>query len=45
MSEYIETFHRHGYEFGKDIENLKKITVDDLKAMGIRKKGGVIITV
>ena len=42
MPEYIETFHCHGYEFGKDIENIKKITEDDLKAMGIRKKGTVI---
>lgn len=43
MPEYIETFHHHGYEFGKDIENIKKITEDDLKAMGIRKKGTVIL--
>ena len=43
MPEYVETFHCHGYEFGKDIENIKKITEDDLKAMGIGKKGTVII--
>ena len=39
MEEYTELFHAEGYETKEDIENLKDVTTDELKAIGIHKRG------
>ena len=39
MEEYTELFHAEGYETKEDVENLKDLTSDELKAIGIRKRG------
>ena len=39
LSQYTDLFKHNGYEDGDDIQNLKKLKVDDLKAMGITKRG------
>ena len=32
-------FHSEGYKSAEDMEHLKELTVDQLKAMGIQKTG------
>lgn len=39
LSEYTELFYREGYRGGIDIANLKKLDEDQMKGMGITKRG------
>lgn len=39
MTEYIELFHGEGYRTSDDVENLKTLSEEDLRAMGISKRG------
>ena len=39
LYEYSELFEQEGYSTGADIENLKDLQENDLKAMGISKRG------
>ena len=39
LYEYTELFEREGYSTAEDIENLKDLGENDLKAMGISKRG------
>ncbi len=39
LKEYAAIFHSEGYKSSEDMENLKELTIDQLKAMGIKKTG------
>ena len=39
IPEYTELFHLEGYKTGDDIENLKDLQDEDLRALGISKRG------
>ena len=39
LEEYTELFHAEGYRTEDDIENLKDLTEDHFKGMGINKRG------
>lgn len=39
LSEYAELFHREGYREAEDIINLKELDEQQLKDMGICKRG------
>ena len=39
LEEYTCVFHSEGYKSAEDMEHLKELTVDQLKAMGIQKTG------
>ena len=39
IPEYTELFHLQGYKTGNDIENLKDLKDDDLRVIGISKRG------
>ena len=43
ISEYTELLHLQGYKTGDDIENLKELKDEDLRALGISKRGIIII--
>ena len=44
IPEYTELFHLQGYKTGDDIENLKDLKDEDLKAIGISKRGKNLIS-
>jgi len=39
LEEYTSVFQSEGYKSADDMEHLKELTVDHLKAMGIQKTG------
>lgn len=39
LEEYTQLFHAEGYKTEEDVENLKGLTSDELKAIGIHKRG------
>ena len=39
MDEYIDIFHSAGYKTGEDVENLKELNKNELKKIGIHKRG------
>lgn len=39
LHEYTELFEREGYSTADDIENLKDLKENDLRAMGVSKRG------
>lgn len=44
ISEYTPLFHQQGYKTEEDIENLKDLKDEDLKAIGISKRGKLRIS-
>ena len=43
LEEYTELFYAEGYETEDDIENLKDLTEDHFRGMGIVKRGNLYI--
>ncbi len=43
LSEYTELFHSEGYNTGEDVINLKDLDEEQLRAMGVTKKGASTI--
>lgn len=43
IPEYAEIFHKEGYRTGEDIENLKDLKEQDLRAMGVSKRGALFL--
>jgi len=41
LEEYTELFHAEGYKTEEDVENLKDLTSDELRAIGIHKRGTI----
>jgi hypothetical protein len=41
LYEYTDLFERQGYSTAEDIENLKDLKEDDLRAMGVSKRGSL----
>jgi hypothetical protein len=39
LSQYTDLFKNNGYDHGDDIKNLNELNEDDLKAMGVSKRG------
>ena len=41
LDEYTNLFHAEGYRTEEDVENLKDLTSEELKAIGVHKRGAV----
>ena len=42
LGEYAPLFHREGYKWQQDFANMKDLNVQQLKDMGITKRGSLI---
>jgi hypothetical protein len=41
LGQYSELFRKEGYKWSRDMANMKDLKADQLKAMGIKKRGTV----
>lgn len=39
LEQYSELFRHEGYKWQKDLANMKDVKADQLKAMGVKKRG------
>ena len=39
LGQYSELFRREGYKWDKDFANMKALNMDQLKRMGVKKRG------